>query len=155
MYEVKEEDLKLSSNFEKANQKILKKKEEIILNNKNENQDTIEALLLFTNNLSYFKELTKGLSLSSKYNLIFKELKKSFPKADDKLLHKHLFKRGYLSYSALNVCNIIFNIMLWVGLYFLFTALFSSNSIFVNLIGVTCGVVFSTILIDEFIVDKD
>ena len=62
---------------------------------------------------------------------------------------------GYLSYSALNVCNIIFNIMLWVGLYFLFTALFSSNSIFVNLIGVTCGVVFSTILIDEFIVDKD
>ena len=31
MYEVKEEDLKLSSNFEKANQKILKKKEEIIL----------------------------------------------------------------------------------------------------------------------------
>ena len=44
MYEVKEEDLKLSSNFEKANQKILKKKEEIILNNKNENQDTIAIL---------------------------------------------------------------------------------------------------------------
>ena len=32
MYEVKEEDLKLSSNFEKANQKILKKKEEIMSN---------------------------------------------------------------------------------------------------------------------------
>lgn len=155
MYEVNEEDLKLSSNFQKANEKILKKKEEFILTNKNENQDTIEALLLFTNNTSYFKQITKGLSLSSKYNVIFKELKKNFPKANDKVLNKYLFKRGYLSYSILNVLNILFNIMLWAGLYILFTTLFSSNSFVVNLVGVTCGVIFSTILIDECIVDKD
>lgn len=100
MYEVEEKDLQLSVTFKKAQEKLLNKKQEIIAVNKKENNDTIEASLLFLSNIEYFKNKYKGSSVS-KHMLILDELQQTFKNANLDTLATLLNKNRFYSLSVL------------------------------------------------------
>lgn len=101
MYEIKDEDLKLSEKFKAAQLKLETKKQEIVAVNKKENNDTIEACLLFQSNISYFKEKAKAKKLVEKSNFILDYLLKEFPKADSRVILKLLKKHGIYTYNQI------------------------------------------------------
>lgn len=101
MYEIKDEDLKLSEKFKAAQLKLETKKQEIVAVNKKENNDTIEACLLFQSNISFFKEKAKDKKLVERSNFILDYLLKEFPKADSKVILKLIKKNGIYTYNQI------------------------------------------------------
>lgn len=124
MYEIKENDLQLSEKFKTANLNLEYKKQEIILANKKENNDTIEASLLFLSHKAYFKEKHKNTLVIEKKQQIKRELIKSFPKLNENTINLLLTKHGFFTYKELvSVLIIILSglfILLSCTLFFMF-----------------------------------
>ena len=91
------EDLKLSNKLLNLQEKLLLEKSELDKNYKDNNSDTIEALLILRTNISIFKEKYKNVPYLLKHNMIMSDLIKTFPNANKNNLLKLL--RQYRFYS--------------------------------------------------------
>lgn len=91
------EDLKLSNKLLNLQEKLLLEKSELDKNYKDNNSDTIEALLILRTNISIFKEKYKNVPYLLKHNRIMSDLIKTFPNANQNNLLKLL--RQYRFYS--------------------------------------------------------
>lgn len=153
MYEIEDQDLKLSEKFKAAQLKLEIKKQEIIAVNKKENNDTIEACLLFQSNVSYFKEKTKGYKIVDKPNSIAEELLNDFPKADYDILLKIIKKEGFVTYSQLSIFIFICLLMgyLSIVIYSCFTVSFSTLLTFI--IPLTLFFVILFLFLDSYIIN--
>ena len=76
------EDLKLSNKLLNLQEKLLLEKSELDKNYKDNNSDTIEALLILRTNISIFKEKYKNVPYLLKHNMIMSDLIKTFPNAN-------------------------------------------------------------------------
>lgn len=154
MYEIKDEDIQLSENFKKAQLKLETKKQELISLNKKENNDTIEASLLFISNSAYFKELTKGQLIVNKPDIIKKHLIREFPKLDIKYVDKVLIKHGYFNYiHYMTFFSVIFLIIYLVTVIGLINQYGFSLSVFITKILLSgCFFLIILLLIDYWIV---
>lgn len=156
MYEIKEEDLQLSEKFKEAQFKLQENKKELIQVSKKANNDTIEALLLFQSNSAYFKDVLKNQKMVDKQALILKELIKTFPKADKKVLLITLIKNGYLNYNQYNSIFVILYTFIFIVLntFIFITKGLAFDHFFQYTLPSLCIIICISVLVDNWIINK-
>lgn len=156
MFEIKDEDLQLSEKFKLAQLNLETKKQEIIAINKKENNDTIEACLLFQSNVSYFKEKIKEKRVVDKTRYIVEYLLKDFPKANPEVLLRAIKKQGIYTYNQILLFVLfLFSIPYFlVNGYLLFYFGFSFNTVLNYCIPATLAFIVLFLMLDANIFYK-
>ena len=156
MYKIEDEDLKLSEKFKKAQLNLEIKKQEIVAVNKKQNNDTIEACLLFQSNVTYFKEKVKDHRLVNRASYLVNQLTTDFPKANEKVLLKLIKKNGIYTYNQ--IISIVFLVLLipfFSSQFYLLSHFGFNSSTFFNYC-MPSSLLFSllVLIIDSHIVNK-
>jgi len=154
MYEVKENDLKLSKKYLELQTKLDKKRSELIEKDKKVNDQTIEACLLFQSNKEHYKSLVKDLKYFDKKDSLIRSISRDFPECDIKLLAKEIDKVIISEKSYCYFMCLMFAIVFFIGtLVFNFIISFKIVHIFQYYFPLFCILILIFIFIDSYIRD--
>lgn len=148
MYEVKENDLKLSKKYLGLQAKLDQKKFELIEQDKKVNDQTIEACLLFQSNVEYYKDSVKNLKYFSRKDSIIRTIHRAFPESDVKFLEKEINKVIISEKAYCYFMIILFSILFLISsitIYFIFSFKLQYY------IPLFCGLILLFIVIDSYI----
>lgn len=147
MYDVQDEDLRLSHKYVEAQNIINTISKERIEKYKDVNSDTVEATLLFEANKKHFNSIV-GSYPAIKHELILQCLEKTFPELDRQVVSKRLIKSGILPYKWL--LRILFFFLLILGLI---AVVFLPKVIFIYpMLILLGGIIF--LLIDTYVLNS-
>lgn len=154
MYEVKENDLKLSKKYLGLQAKLDQKKFELIEQDKKVNDQTIEACLLFQSNVEYYKDSVKNLKYFDRKDSIVRTIHRAFPESDVKFLEKEINKviisEKVYCYFIATVFTILYFITIFI-INLIFT--FNFHHIFQYYLPLLCFFILMLVFVDSYIRD--